>query len=224
MLGIIEKCFMAQFPKNSENGNNVIYRKNASQAVKAGGNLPSTEQLQKELNRVQYQKRYSFVVRSTVSVLITVAALAILVATLWMPVLRIFGTSMEPTLTEGDLVVTVKKSSFEPGEIISFYYNNKILVKRSIAGPGQWVDIDDEGNVYVDGVLLDEPYLTEKALGECNIELPFQVPDERWFVIGDHRRTSIDSRNSAIGCVAEEQVVGQLVFCVWPLSKFGPIK
>ena len=156
--------------------------------------------------------------------LITVAAMAVLVATLWLPVLRIYGSSMTPTLQDGEIICTVKTSNFEPGDIISFYYNNKILVKRVIARPGEWVNIDEDGAVSVNGTVLEEPYLVEKALGDTDIELPYQVPDGKIFVMGDHRSTSVDSRNTAVGCVAQEQVVGKIVFRVWPFGRLGTVK
>ena len=185
---------------------------------------PTVEQLEAELNRVNYGKRYRTVLKSTVYTLITVAAVAVLVATLLLPVLRIYGNSMTPTLQDGEIIFSLKTSDFEQGDIVAFYYNNKILVKRVIAGPADWVDMDEDGTVYVNGELLDEPYLIERAYGECNIELPYQVPDGRIFVMGDHRSTSVDSRNTAVGCVSQEQIVGRIIFRVWPLNSIGNVE
>lgn len=183
----------------------------------------TSQAVEKELDRMRYQRRFALTMRSTIFTLVVVAAIAILVAVLVMPVLRIYGRSMNDTLDEGDIVVSVKTGTFETGDVIAFYYNNKILVKRVIGQSGDWIDIDTDGNVYVNNVLVEEPFLKEKAFGDCNITLPYQVPDERIFVMGDNRVSSVDSRNTAVGCVAEEQVVGKIVFRVWPLSKIGSI-
>lgn len=178
---------------------------------------PTIDQLKEELRRERYKYRYASVLRSTVSTLVVVAALAILVATLWMPVLQIYGSSMTPTLQEGQIVVSVKGSDFQQGDLVAFYLGNKLLVKRVIAGPGDFVNIDVDGTVSVNGQMLEEPYLSEKALGECDLAFPYQVPESRYFLLGDHRATSVDSRSSVVGCVADEQIVGRIAFCVWPL-------
>ncbi len=185
--------------------------------------IPDVEQLEKELNRHRYKRRYKNTLKSTVCTLITAAALAILVATLFLPVLQIYGNSMSPTLKEGNIVLSLKGADFEQGDVVAFYYNNKILVKRVICGPGSWVNIDEDGTVYVNNEPIDEPYLTKKAFGDCDIKLPYQVPESRYFVMGDHRATSVDSRSTAVGCVAEEQIVGKIIYRVWPLSRIGNI-
>lgn len=186
--------------------------------------IPPLNQLENELKWEKSRQRYSRAIRSTAGTLIVVAAIAILVATLWLPVLQIYGDSMTPTLSEGDIIFTVKHSDLEPGDVIAFYFNNKILVKRVIGKAGDWIDMDEDGTVYVNGEVLEEPYVKEKTYGECDIKLPYQVPDSQFFVMGDHRSTSVDSRNTSIGCVAEEQIVGKISFCVWPISRFGKIK
>lgn len=180
---------------------------------------PSVEQLEQQLKQERYKIRYQYALRTTVYTLLAVAAMAILVATLWLPVLQIYGSSMTPTLSEGQLVVAMKSKNFEQGDIIAFYYNNKILVKRVIAGPGTWVDIDEDGIVYVNSEVLDEPYLVEQAYGQCDIKLPYQVPDGQYFVMGDHRSTSVDSRSTTVGCVATDDVVGKLLLRIWPLPE-----
>ena len=185
--------------------------------------LPSLEQIEEERKRLRYRSRYRRTLKSTIAILVVVAAAAVLVATLWMPVLRIYGSSMVPTLSDGQIVVSVKTTDFQPGDIAAFYHGNKLLIKRYIAGPSDWVNIDNDGNVFINGVELDEPYLAEKAFGETNITLPYQVPDKRYFLMGDNRDVSIDSRNTAVGCVAADQIVGKVVFRVWPLREFGPV-
>ena len=186
--------------------------------------LPDTAELEEAVRRDRYYHRFRNMVTSTFLTLVVVAAVAVLVAVLFLPVLRIYGKSMRGTLDNGDIVVSVKSSNMKTGDVIAFYYNNNILVKRVIAGPGDWVDIDKDGNVFVNNERLNEPYLDDKAYGETNIELPYQVPDGRIFVMGDNRSVSIDSRNTSIGCVSEEQIVGKIVYRVWPLSQIGRVR
>ena len=185
---------------------------------------PTVEQLEGELQRERHRRSYRSTLLSTISALVIVAAIAVLVSMLALPVLQVVGESMTPSIYEGEIVVAPKGTAFQKGDVIAFYYNNKILVKRVIANAGEWVNIDADGNVYIDDVLLDEPYISEKALGDCNITLPYQVPDGKIFVMGDHRATSSDSRNTAVGCVAQEQVVGRVVLRVWPLSQISVIR
>lgn len=184
-------------------------------------NLPSTDTIRQELDRYTYRRNFMRTLRNTIFTLVVVAATTILVAVLLMPILRIYGTSMNGTVNNGDLVVSIKRADFKTGDVIAFYYNNNILVKRVIAKSGDWVDIDEEGNVYVNQKLLNEPYLSSKAFGETNIELPYQVPEDRIFVMGDNREVSVDSRNTAVGCVTGEQIVGKIIFRVWPFAGFG---
>ena len=186
--------------------------------------VPTLEQLELELQKEQHKNTYRKAIRSTIYTLLVVAAVAVIIAVMIFPVLRIEGTSMTETLWEKDIVVAVSGSGYKTGDIIAFYYNNKILVKRVIAVSGDWVDLDAAGNVSVNGVWLEEPYLTEKALGTCDITLPYQVPEGRIFVMGDHRATSLDSRTTEIGCIGEELIVGRILLRIWPFSSFGTVK
>jgi signal peptidase I len=185
------------------------------------GSELDTQALETEIKRVRYRKKYWQILRSTIGTLLVVAAIAVLISTLALPVLSIHGTSMQPTLIDGDIVMAARSSNFQTGDLIAFYYNNKILIKRVIATSGQWVNIDEDGNVYVDDVMVDEPYLLEKSFGDCDITLPYQVPESRVFVMGDNRKISVDSRSTMIGCVSEEQIVGKLLFRVWPFPAIG---
>ena len=189
--------------------------------IKAKKQIPEIDELKAELDRVKYKRRYINVFKSTVYTLVVVAAFAVLVATLWMPVLQIYGSSMTPTIDEGQIVISVKSKNFEQGDLVAFYIGNKLLVKRIIATPSDYVLVDENGTVFVNGTELYEPYVTEKSFGECDIEYPYQVPDSKYFLMGDHRETSIDSRTSAVGCISEEQIVGKIVFRVWPFESFG---
>lgn len=182
------------------------------------------EKKKRSREEVRYRRKFIRTLRDTVHAVIVISAVAVLITNLMVPVLRIYGHSMNDTLDEGNIVLSVKGSSFKTGDIIAFYYNNKLLVKRVIGDSGDWIDIDEEGNVYVNNKEIEEPYLERKALGECNIELPYQVPESRVFVMGDNRTVSVDSRNTAVGCVAEEQIVGKIFFRVWPLRNMGFIR
>lgn len=194
------------------------------EAVEIVGKEYDIPAIERELKRIRYKKSYRQTLRSTVGALIVVAAIAVLVATLLLPVLQIYGTSMSPTLVDGDIVLSLRDPNFSRGDVIAFYYNNKILVKRVIANAGEWVNIDEKGVVTIDGVELDEPYLIDQALGDCDIVLPYQVPEGRVFVMGDHRSVSVDSRSTSVGPVADEQIVGKLLYRVWPLNKIGKIE
>ena len=186
--------------------------------------IPKTSEIEQVYRQASYRKRLMEAIRSTVFMLIVVAAFAVLIAVLFLPILRIYGKSMHGTLDSGDIVLSVKSSNFDTGDVVAFYYNNNILVKRVIAEAGDWVDMDDDGTVYVNEVKLVEPYITEKAYGETDITFPYQVPENRIFVMGDNREVSIDSRNTSIGTVSDEQIVGKLVFKIWPLQEIGTIK
>ena len=186
--------------------------------------VPSVRQLEEDLKREKYRGRYKRLLRGTVSTVLVVIAAAVLISNLLLPILRIYGSSMSPTLVNGNIVTALRGGSYERGDIVAFYYNDKILVKRIVGLPGEVIDIDEDGSVSVDGEPLDEPYLDEKALGECDIELPYQVPEGRYFVMGDNRSVSSDSRSSQVGCIAEEQVIGKLIFRLWPLDGFGTVE
>ncbi|MGN1113777.1 MAG: signal peptidase I [Oscillospiraceae bacterium] len=180
--------------------------------------IPSLEILKSEKKRLSRRKAFFKTLRNTVGPLIVVAAIAVLIATLIFPVLRVMGSSMAPTLDNDQIIICRKTGNFKKGDIIAFYYNNKILLKRVIATTGEKVDIAKDGTVIVDGEEIDEPYIKNKAYGKTNIKLPYQVPDEMVFVMGDNRDVSIDSRNTAVGCVSQEAILGKAVIRVWPFK------
>ena len=181
--------------------------------------LPTKKQVETERKRYRRQKAYNKALRGTIYVLTIVAAVAVLIATLVLPVLQIEGTSMEPTLSNGDIVLVMKTTRFERGDLCGFTWNNKLLIKRVIGLPGDWIEIDTDGTVYLNGDKLIEPYVETKGLGECDLEFPFQVPPEQYFVIGDMRESSIDSRNTVIGCISKDQIVGKVFFRIWPFKQ-----
>ena len=185
---------------------------------------PSFSELNKEQQRLRTRKTYQRAFFKTVGVLCVVAAISVLLTALWMPVLQIYGSSMSPTLEPSDLVLSVKNEKLETGDVVAFYQGNKLLIKRVIATSGQWVDIDNDGVVTVDGIVLDESYIKELSLGNCDIELPHQVKEAHYFIMGDNRDTSLDSRANIIGDIAEEQIEGKVVFRIWPLNKFGSVQ
>ncbi len=180
--------------------------------------LPTKSQVETERKRYRRKKAYNKALRGTVYVLTIVAAVAVLIATLILPVLQIEGVSMEPTLSNGDIVLLTKTTRFERGDLCGFTWNNKLLIKRVIGLPGDWIEIKSDGTIYLNGDELEEPYVDRKVLGECDLEFPFQVPQEQYFVVGDMRESSIDSRNTVIGCIPKEQIVGKVFFRIWPFK------
>ncbi len=186
--------------------------------------LPTLEQVKKERDKIHFRGEFFKALRHVVGILLVAAAAAVLIATMFFPILRVSGVSMEPTLENGQLVILEKSGTFETGDLIGFYYQNKILLKRVIGSAGDYIDMDASGNVYINDIQIDEPYLKDKALGECDITFPYQVPEGKIFVMGDHRSKSIDSRSKLVGCVSDEQVVGRVVFRIWPLNDIGILK
>lgn len=183
--------------------------------------IPTIAELEKELSREKYKLKYKRILKSTVYALVVVIAISSLLSTLLFPVLEIYGKSMSPTLTVGDIVLCLRKSIFKRGDIVAFYHNNKILIKRVIGMSLDWVNIDEEGNVYVNDILLEESYVKQKAYGEADIEYPYQVPEDYYFVLGDERQTSIDSRYSEIGVISKEDIIGKVIFKLWPIKDMG---
>lgn len=192
--------------------------------MQTNSDLVSNEEVKEELSRLKERERYLKKVQKTLSILVVVAAISVLVATLWMPVLKIYGSSMDPTLENGQIVVSIKTKKLKSGDVVAFWQGNKLLVKRVIASPGQKVDIDVNGKVFVDGKAISETYLDSESLGNTDIDFPHQVEESRWFCMGDNRESSIDSRSAVIGDVSKEQIEGKVLFSVWPLNKIGIVK
>lgn len=192
--------------------------------MQTDSDLVSNDEVKEELSRLKERERYLKKVQKTLSILVVVAAISVLVATLWMPVLKIYGSSMDPTLENGQIVVSIKTKKLKSGDVVAFWQGNKLLVKRVIASPGQKVDIDVNGKVFVDGKAISESYLDSESLGNTDIDFPHQVEESRWFCMGDNRESSIDSRSAVIGDISKEQIEGKVLFSVWPLNKIGIVK
>lgn len=192
--------------------------------MQTDSDLVSNDEVKVELSRLKERERYLKKVQKTLSILVVVAAISVLVATLWMPVLKIYGSSMDPTLENGQIVVSIKTKKLKSGDVVAFWQGNKLLVKRVIASPGQKVDIDVNGKVFVDGKAISESYLDSESLGNTDIDFPHQVEESRWFCMGDNRESSIDSRSAVIGDISKEQIEGKVLFSVWPLNKIGIVK
>lgn len=192
--------------------------------MQTDSDLVSNEEVKEELSRLKERERYLKKVQKTLSILVVVAAISVLVATLWMPVLKIYGSSMDPTLENGQIVMSIKTKKLKSGDVVAFWQGNKLLVKRVIASPGQKVDIDVNGKVFVDGKAISESYLDSESLGNTDIDFPHQVEESRWFCMGDNRESSIDSRSAVIGDISKEQIEGKVLFSVWPLNKIGIVK
>ena len=189
--------------------------------MKERRDLPTTGQLAEEMRRLQYGERFAKSVLHTVSSLIVAAAAAVLISTMLLPVLRVTGASMTPTLQNDEILLCNKLRNVQRGDIIAFYYNNKVLLKRVIGTAGDKINIEEDGTVILNGEPLDEPYIQESDYGECDIDLPYQVPENRYFVMGDHRAVSVDSRSTSVGCISEENVIGAVFLKIWPLRSFG---
>lgn len=198
--------------------------KQSRQTREASGiQIPSMAAVATERKNLRYRSDFLRMLRSTIGILVVVAAAAALVAMLCLPVMQVSGNSMEPTLQDKDIIVLFKQDHFQTGDLVGLYYNGKIMLKRIIGQAGDYINIDADGNVYVNGTYLDEPYITGKSLGDCDLRFPYQVPDSSCFVLGDHRSVSTDSRNSVIGCIRTEQIIGKIIFRIWPLNQISLI-
>lgn len=183
--------------------------------------IPSIPALKEELMREKIKREFRRAILNMAGVLIVAAALTALMATRIFVLVQINGSSMKPTLNEDEVIILRQTKAVEKGDIVGFYYGGKILLKRVMAGAGDEVDIDREGNVSVNGERIDEPYLKEKTLGKCDLEFPYEVPEGAIFVLGDNRAISMDSRIKSIGCVESDQIVGKVVFRMWPMACMG---
>ena len=185
---------------------------------------PTTQEFKKEYSRLRKKQEFHQGLGRVIRILVVVAAISIIIATVFFSIMQVRGSSMSPTMEENEIIIVNRYSDVKKGDLIAFYYNNKVLLKRVIGISGDMVDMDDEGNVYVNNEKIEEEYLEEKDYGTPDITFPYQVPDGRYFVMGDHRSVSIDSRYQIIGTVSSEQLIGKVKFRIWPITRFGPVK
>lgn len=186
--------------------------------------IPSIEELEDELARERKRRAQSKVLRIIIGILFAVIAAAVAVVILVLPIYEISGSAMAHTLNNGDIVAAIKTNVFYNGDIIAYNFDDDIQIKRVIGRSGDKIDIDSSGHIFVNGAQLDEPYVEEFDLGDCDIEFPFDVPLDQNFVVGDHRDVSVDSRNTAVGCIKDEDVIGKIVFRIWPINAIGTVK
>jgi len=185
----------------------------------ADSSRPTAEQFGKELKRRVDEMEFRKIIISAAQTLAAFAAVAVLLSTLLLPVFSVHKNSMTPTLLDGELLIFSTVGEIKRGDIIAFHYNNQVLIKRVIATAGESVDINEDGVVYINEAPLSEPYINSQSLGECDLELPLMVPERQYFVMGDNRYISTDSRVGAIGTINSEHIVGKAILRIWPIPK-----
>ena len=185
--------------------------------------LPELNEIESEMSQVRSKGRFRQSLKGTFGALVVVVAIAVIIAFILLPVLKITnGHNMEPGFQTGDIILLQKTSKAEKGDVCAFYFNNKLLLRRVIAGEGDKVEIDEQGYVKVNGEFLEEDgYISEHALGQCDIDFPFHVPAGQYFVMGDNRDFAFDSRATNFGCVSQEEIYGKPMARIYPFDRFA---